>query len=549
MSKRKTSPLLMLRGEQSSQFLLPLPVHPLITVRVVSSIFEFLNIISKFFYFQIFKLFPLTILLISLFSHNIFATDFDFNSTIQNAYSEVLNMKLSSARSLILKEKKRSNLCTNYIESYADMVQLLVSEDKVFYEQFIVNQEDRLSVLENSAEKSPYQKFLQAEIRLHTAFVKLKFGRDVKGAWDIIKAYKLLDANGKEFPTFLPNQKSLGLLHILIGSTPESYTWVTKLLGLNGNIKVGLSEIQSAQKDPTFKIESQLIDYLVHAYILKFTDKKLSDFQNFSKENNEKVLFQFFAITTFMKEGKSDLAFEIIEDLEAKISRSKDYPTFPFLGYLKGEILLQKGLYPKALAEFLAFLKNYKGFNYLKDTHYKLFLCSWLMDDDVKAKTYLQKIPQTGERIVEADKAAQKFAENFLANQPKKAIPQKILMKARLSFDGGFYAIALAYLSNYQEVNFEKNYDKAEFNYRKARILHRMDDIPKAIVFYDRAIKLTENQEWSFGASSSLQLGYIFVAKGDKIKARAFFEKALAYKKHEYKNSIDNKAKAGLNEL
>jgi tetratricopeptide (TPR) repeat protein len=290
------------------------------------------------------------------------------------------------------------------------------------------------------------------------------------------------------------------------------------------------AKCQSAQKDPTFKIESQLVDYLIHAYILKFTDKKLSDFQNFSKENNEKVLFQFFAITTFMKEGKSDLAFEIIEDLEAKISRSKDYPAFPFLGYLKGEILLQKGLYPKALAEFLAFLKNYKGFNYLKDTHYKLFLCSWLMDDDVKAKTYLQKIPQTGERIVEADKAAQKFAENFLANQPKKAI-------------------ALAYLSNYQEVNFEKNYDKAEFNYRKARILHRMDDIPKAIVFYDRAIKLTENQEWSFGASSSLQLGYIFVAKGDKIKARAFFEKALAYKKHEYKNSIDNKAKAGLNEL
>jgi tetratricopeptide (TPR) repeat protein len=492
---------------------------------------------------------PLIILLISLFSHTTFATDFDFNLTIQNAYNEVLNMKLFSARSLILKEKKRGNLCTNYIESYADMVQLLVSEDKVFYEQFIVNQEDRLSDLENSEEKSPYRKFLQAEIRLHTAFVKLKFGRDVKGAWEIIKAYKLLDANAKEFPAFLPNQKSLGLLHILIGSTPESYTWVTKLLGLNGNIKKGITEIQAAQKDPTFKAESQLVEYLIHAYILKFTEKKLSDFQNFSKENNEKLLFQFFAITTFMKEGKSDLAFDIIEDLEAKINRSKDYPTFPFLGYLKGEILLQKGLYLKASTEFLAFLKNYKGFNYLKDTHYKLFLCIWLLDDDIKAKTYLQKVPQIGERIVEADKAAQKFAENFLANQPKKVIPQKILMKARLSFDGGFYITALSYLSNYQEINFEKNYDKAEFNYRKARIFHRMDDIPKAIAFYDRAIKLTENQEWSFGASSSLQLGYIFVAKGDKIKARAFFEKALAYKKHEYKNSIDNKAKAGLNEL
>jgi hypothetical protein len=33
------------------------------------------------------------------------------------------------------------------------------------------------------------------------------------------------------------------------------------------------------------------------------------------------------------------------------------------------------------------------------------------------------------------------------------------------------------------------------------------------------------------------------------MKAKIYFEKAISYKKHEYKNSVDNKAKAALNEM
>lgn len=472
------------------------------------------------------------------------AADFEINQTVQKAYSEIIKTKLSSGRA-ILDNDKHTNGLKIYLKSYADLIQLLITEDRIFYEQFIDNQNSRLVFVENLDKKSPYYRFIQAEIRLHTAFVKLKFGHEVKGSWEIIKAYKLLEANAKEFPNFLPNQKSLGLLHVLIGSTPENYQWVANLLGLKGSIQQGLSELQNViENDDFFRNEAQLIDYLIHAYILKFTPNKLADFQDFIRKNQENQLFLFFGITTLMKEGNSELAFTTLENRKI----DKNYLPFPFLEYLKAEILLQKGDYPTAAKWYQSFLSKYKGFNFVKDTYYKLFLCYWLENEDIKGVQFLQKVSTVGETIVESDKAAAKFANNFLAQKPQKPIAQKILMKARLAFDGGYYEKALTLLSNATENSFSQISDRAEFNYRKGRIFQKMNQIAQAIPAFERAMALSENQTWSFGASSALQLGYIYQTKNDKPKAKKYFEKAISYKKHEYKNSVDNKAKAALSE-
>ncbi|MEA5459258.1 hypothetical protein VB796_09430 [Arcicella sp. LKC2W] len=487
----------------------------------------------------------LFILLFSLIFQKSQATDFEFNPTMQKAYSEIIKTKLSLGRT-ILDNDKSNNGVKIYLKSYADLVQLLITEDKVFYGQFVDNQESRLDFVKKLDKKLPYNRFIQAEIHLHSAFVKLKFGHEVKGSWEIIKAYKLLEANAKEFPDFLPNQKSLGLLHILIGSTPENYQWVANVLGLKGNIKQGLAEIQNViSKDTIFGDEAQLINYLIYAYILKFTPKKLTEFQDFISQSHDNQLFIFFGITTLMKEGRSEVALSLLENHKT----DKNYLPFPFLEYLKAEIFLQKGQYQIAIKWYQNFLAKYKGFNFLKDTYYKLFLCYWLSNEEVKGVFFLGKIKTVGENIVESDKSATKFAENFLTKKSQKPIAQKVLMKARLAFDGGYYDKALEFLELYSENSFDQISDRAEFNYRKGRIFQKLNNLAQTIPLFERAIVLSENQSWSFGASSALQLGYIFQRKNEKSKAKMYFEKAISYKKHEYKNSVDNKAKAALNEM
>ena len=473
------------------------------------------------------------------------AADFEMNPTMQRAYSEIIKTNLKVGRA-ILENDKTNNGVKIYLKSYADLVQLLINEEKDFYQQFIDNQTSRLLYFEKLDKKSPYNRFLRAEIHIHTAFVKLKFGHEVKGSWEIIKAYKLLEANAKEFPDFLPNQKSLGLLHILIGSTPENYQWVVTLLGLKGNVKQGLAELQNViQKDSIYSDEAQLTDYLIHAFILKFTSGKLADFQTFIQQNPYNQLYTFFGITTFIKEGKSEFALTMIENRKL----DKNHLPFPFLEYLKAEIYLQKGQYQTALKLYQNFLIKYKGFNFLRDTYYKIFICYWLSNEEVKGIHYLEKIKSIGSTIVESDKVATTFSENYLNKKNLKPISQKVLMKARLAFDGGYYNTALEFLISYSESSFDQASDRAEFNYRKARIFQKLNNFSQAITYFERSIMFSENQNWSFGASSALQLGYIYWLKNEKAKAKSYFEKAISYKKHEYKNSIDNKAKAALNEM
>jgi hypothetical protein len=56
-------------------------------------------------------------------------------------------------------------------------------------------------------------------------------------------------------------------------------------------------------------------------------------------------------------------------------------------------------------------------------------------------------------------------------------------------------------------------------------------------------------EHWYFAPNACLQMGYLFVDERNESRAKEYFKKALTYKDHEYKNSIDSKAKTGLNRL
>ena len=468
------------------------------------------------------------------------ATDFVFTPNLQKAYSDVQKLRMQSARFLLAKESNANGLKL-YVENYAEIVTLLVSEDQAQFQKWKSNEDKRLNALADLEEKSPYQRFLQAEVRLHWAFVKLKFGKELSACWDIIKAERLLKENARLFPGFIPNQKSLGLIHVLVGSTPENYAWVAKMIGLSGSIEKGLAEIQTViQKDSIFKTEAQLIDMLIHAYILTYSDKKNTELLNFVNSAPDNLLLHFFGATVSLKDGRGEQAFAFIENRPS----GSEYLPMPFLNYLKAEILLQKGRYQDAKPLYQTFLNQYGGVNFIKDTYLKLFLCDWLANKDPDIQAFIDKIKTVGNANVESDKAALKFAERLANNQVLPS--QKILLRARFACDGGFTEAAQFALKNVSENSFKTTSEKAEFQYRTGRILQRSHQEDRAIEPFERAIILCQDSNLSFGATSALQLGYIYKLKKQREKANYYFQMALSWLKHEYKNSVDNKARAAL---
>jgi predicted negative regulator of RcsB-dependent stress response len=476
-------------------------------------------------------------IMILLFNQPVRANDLKlaarFNSRLQEAYFDIQKLKIAQARDVIDSERVHDpkNPFIAYLDNYADLHILLISENKSDFNLFNEKVEKRLQIVGEINDATPYKKFLQAEMRMHWAFAKLKFGNEISGARDIIRSYKLLEENKKRFPNFLPNFKTLGLLHVMIGSVPENYNWALNFLGLSGNIKLGLNELQTViKKDPLFKQESELIYLLIHAYILQFSDTHHQMLRELIACQPDNLLLHFFGTTVLIKEGKSQEASQYLNSAPT----GKAYIPFPFLQYLKGEIMLQKGSYKQAEIHYQNFLVQYKGFNYLKDAHLKLFMCNWLQEKNKEAEEYIRKVPAIGSEIIDTDKLAQKFAKEYTSNSFIQE--RKPLYKARYASDGGYFEQALIFLAATSEETLKNIDSKSEFNYRKGRILQKQNHLDRAIPYYLRAIAISSKLTPGFAASSSLQMGYIYRQQNQREKAVFYFKKALSFKKYEYKN-------------
>jgi tetratricopeptide (TPR) repeat protein len=85
--------------------------------------------------------------------------------------------------------------------------------------------------------------------------------------------------------------------------------------------------------------------------------------------------------------------------------------------------------------------------------------------------------------------------------------------------------------------------------YRLGRAYDELKQDAEAIQYYNRTIRSGENSSTYFAARAALQAGYIFEKNGQKAKALEYFNKVLDMDDHEFKNSLEQRAKAGINRL
>jgi tetratricopeptide (TPR) repeat protein len=494
-------------------------------------------------------LYPFLGILLSL-ANGAFANDFEWTPAIQQSYTEISAMKIAKGRMTLKALRANANGFIPYLQSYADMIEIGITEDKTKYEDFINREEERVNELEALEEASPYRNFLIAEIYLHTAFIKLKFGHEVKGANEVMKAYKLLTKNAKKFPSFIPQQKSLGILHIVIGSIPQKFQWIANLFGVRGSVKEGIQALNRViTYDKVFANEAQLFAFLLNTYVVTNHPDESKELLAFIDKNPTNQAIAFIGASLLIRLGKSEMALNVIK----KRPISEDYLPVPFFYYFLGEIYLQKGKYAEAINAYKDFTQKHRGFNFLKEANYKLFLSYYLNNDLSTANKFLVVVPKVGSTIVEADKLALKMSEQFLTSHHYFSNPEKALKKVQLATEGGYYEMGLHLLENMEEANALTPKDKIEKIYRAARIYDLTEDTAKAQGYYLQVLNLSKTTESSpvlpFAPRSCLYLGNIFRAKKEPQKAIDYFHKSLTFKDYEGSNSVEIKAKAALSEL
>jgi tetratricopeptide (TPR) repeat protein len=461
------------------------------------------------------------------------AETWTFDLKTQQAYDLVLALKINEALELIGEPRTAQE---TYVVSLGQALELILTEDAEKYEDYYAQYEGRLEKRSKSSLQDDL--FLQAEIRLQWAFVHIKFGHEIDAAWNLRQAYLNMQDCRNKFPSFTPIHKTSGVLEILIGSVPEKYNWVLGLMGMQGSISKGLDDIESLRTDGVFKREADLLNAIIQGYVLQNTTKAVEEITVIQSQNPENSLINFIAASLLIKNAQSEDALKTLLKMEG-ISNSLPL-TFAY--YLKGEVYLHKAEYLNAITSFRWFINNYKGQNCIKDAWYKVGLCYWLNGNGNDALEIFKQAKTMGKEDAEADKyAARCLAENEL--------PNVLLSKVRYYTDGGFLDLAQQGLDSIRPSDLLTKRDQVEYFYRQARLSHKKANMHEARNAYLETIRLSGNEPWYFAPNACLQLGYLAWADGDLVNARSYFQQARAYPRHEYKNSIDSKAKTALSQL
>jgi len=457
------------------------------------------------------------------------------------AYTELLKLKVSTCRQLLTAEPAQTP-GTLLVADCADFTELLISQDASRYEPVLAAQDARLATL-RAAPAGALRDGTLAEIQLHQALTQLAFHHEVRGAWNLRQAALLAQANVERYPGYLPARKTLGLCQFGIGSLPEGYHWLLRLLGLRGSVEEGLRNLGLAAAQPhDFQPESQILLALIREAYYKKGDESLALASRLARQQPDNLLFSYLVISLHKRQHHG----------EAALAAYRARPTGPaylplaYLHHLAADLLLYRGDYAASVAENQQFLREFRGDYYRKDAAFKLYLAAWLGGAPAAtAERYRQQINQAGPLTIEEDIYAQRFYHDA---QPLNAL----LTRARLLTDGGYYVQALSTLQQFRPLPTTSVRDRLEAPYRRARVWQGLAQLDSARADYGRTLRLSAalgEPPYYFAPQAALQLGYLAQAAGQRAVAKSYFTQAMAYPKHEYKNSTDQKAKLALRGL
>lgn len=466
---------------------------------------------------------------------------YDFNKNCLQAYTRIFELRFDEAQDLLDAEKTRhpGNLVPVFLENYMDFLALFISEEDDRFEATEGNKDIRLDLLKEGDSDSPYYLYTQAEVHMQWAFSRIKFGEYVKAVLEVRKAYKLLNENAEKFPDFKPNLKSLGILHTLLGAIPDKYKFGAKMLGLKGSIPQGMAELTQVieDKDFIFRDEALIMYALLQLHLNKNETEAWSVISKQDLDPQNNLLHCFAASSVAMYTGRND---EMIRLLENRPSGPEYFP-FPYLDFYLGLAKLHR-LDDDADVYFKKYIKEYKGKNYVKESYRKLAWFYYLKGKSAMYNYYIQMTALDGFAISDEDKSA-------LAEAKSGRRPHAALLRARLLFDGAYYEKAMEVLNGIEIALLQDDWYRVEYYYRKARILDEMHRWSEAKEAYRHTIEIGSELPTYFSPNACIKLAHIYEREGDTAAAAEFYEKALGYNDHEYKNSIDAEAKAGLNRL
>lgn len=470
--------------------------------------------------------------------------NFDFNERCAKAYSHIIAMRMEEAKSLLQQEKKVNpdNLIIHMIENYEDFLLLMMNGDANKYASQKKNFDKRISALEKGPSKSPWYNYTKANIYFQWATIQIRFGDYLAAGNNFRKSHILIKENRNKFPNFMYNNILYGVQEAIVGTVPDKYKWIANMLGLKGDVVEGVQKVVTflnTKNESTKFLREEVIFYYTYLKFSLLSDQEyVWKYLKASKLDYEhNMLYAFMYANLSLTGNKADQAMDILN----RRSKSADYPQLPLFDYMQGLSYFYQND-EKCIAYMKRFIAHYKGSLYIKHAYQIMSLYYFSEGNSALANTYKQQILKNGTETIDADRQAARYAKDNIE-------PNKELLKVRMAMDGGYFDKALQLISAINRYNLQSEANELEYLYRFGRINAFKNKTNDAITYFEQTIEKGNNRKEHYAARASLELGLLFEEKKQFTKAATYYRKCIEMKNHDYKSSIDQKAKAGLNRM
>ena len=476
--------------------------------------------------------------------------NFNYTENCRLAYQNFIALHTSEGHNYIDAELKTNpkNLMAVYIADYEDCIELLINCDNKEYEQRKKNFDTRLNLLDKGDKSSPWYLFCKAGIYVHWAIVNVRFGEQYKAALNFHKSFSLLEENEQRYPYFEYNHVFTGLEQAVIGSLPGSYKWIAAMFGMRGDVKKGTAQLSTfisthTSAQPVYT--ETVLYYLFARFYLLSEQKEVWDFLNSARFSTADNLLNTFAkVNIALDYRKSDTALLTLKTASA----DPNYSRYPIFDYQQGVAMLTQ-LDTNATWYFYHYLKTTKSDIYIKDSWEKMAFDWFVNNNQPKASYCMAQVLTKGTARLDADKQAYRLAES-------KVWPLRELLQVRLLIDGGYNDRALKILQTIAPASLLHPADKAEYYFRFGRIYQELSISPgggnyfnEAILNYHNCISAGKDRHEQFAARAALQMGKMYEHIGNNSEAIKKYNECLNMPSHDFQNSIDQQAKAGINRV
>lgn len=467
---------------------------------------------------------------------------FDFNKNCEDAYEAIIALNFTEGKRLLEAEKslRPQNLIPIYLENYIDCLPILFNGNPNDYQQAKSKIAERLKLMSEGDKESPWYLFTQASIRFQWAASQLRMNDLTSGGLDFRRSYLLLSENSKKHKAFSPNQALLGLEEAIIGTIPDSYRWLARILGLKGDLKNGISKVkQVAQAHQNEILGDDAVFY--YSYLDFYLGKNRDEVWRFINQQNldlkNQLLFNYMAANFAIDDNQSQKAISILNSR----NQSSQYLHIHFFDFLLG-VAYANNIDDRCVKLLEKFTKNYNGNIFVKTAHQKLSLFYTAKQQTSKAREERNRILQVGTAQFDSDKQAERFAKKNIA-------PNAFIIQARLKNDGGYIQESFNILNKIKPSTLSSEADLLEYYYRYGSVYRKLNNPKGAVLFYEKCIEIGQSSQEQFAARSALELGELYEEQKNYRLARHFYHLCLSMKNHDFQSAIDQRAKSGLARL